>query len=95
MPPDTGGSPNFTKFNFTVYYHSGKSNVDEDMLSWIPWDQNIKAEAVEAIFKAAVEGPDALKEVYACHKKAISSLILESPPTQMTVTDWVQAQKAD
>ena len=34
-------------------------------------------------------------EVYACHGKAISSLILESPPIQMTVMDWVRAQKAD
>ena len=65
------------------------------MLSGIPWDQNIKAEAVEAFFKAAVKGPDTLMEVYACHEKAISSLILESPPAWNTVTDWVQAQKAD
>ena len=33
-------------------------------------------------------------EVYACHEKA-NSLILESPPTRMTVTDWVQVLKAD
>ena len=84
-----------TKFNFTIYYHSGKCNVDVDALSQIPWDQNIKAEAVEAIFKATIKGPDALMEVYACHENAISSLILESPPTQMTVMDWAQAQKVD
>ena len=78
-----------------VCYHSGKSNIDADALSWIPWDQNIKAKAIEAIFKAAIKGPDALMEVYACHERAISSLILESPPTQMTVADWVQAQKVD
>ena len=34
-------------------------------------------------------------EIYACHEKAISSLILESPPVQMTIADWVHAQKAD
>ena len=55
-----------TKFNFTVYYHSGKSNVEEDALSRIPRDQNIKAEVVETIFKATVEGPEALMEIYAC-----------------------------
>ena len=59
------------------------------MLSQISWDQNIKAEVVKAIFKAAVEVPNALMEVYACHEKAIISLILESPPIQMTVMDWV------
>ena len=36
-------------------------------------------EAVEAIFKATLEGPNALMEIYACPEKAISSLILESP----------------
>ena len=34
-------------------------------------------------------------EVYTCHKGAISSLILESPPTLMTAMEWVQAQKAN
>ena len=27
-----------TKFNVTIYYHSGKSNINADALSWIPWD---------------------------------------------------------
>ena len=48
-----------------------------------------------AIFKAAVEGPYALMEVYACLKKAISSLIVQCPPMWMTVMDSVQAQKVD
>ena len=48
------------------------------------------AEVVKAIFKAAVEGPDVLLGIYACHEKAISSLILESSPVWMTVTDWAQ-----
>ena len=34
-------------------------------------------------------------KIYACHEKAISSLILESPPAWMTVANLVQAQKAD
>ena len=76
------------KFNFTVYYQSGKSNVEVDALSRIPWYQSIRAEAVKAIFKAAVEGPDALMEIYACHKKAISSLILEPPPS-MDYCGWL------
>ena len=78
-----------------VYYWSGKYNVEADALSSIPWDQIIRAEVVEAIFKATVAGPDALMEIYACHKKAMSSLILESSPTWMTVADWVQVQKVD
>ena len=34
-------------------------------------------------------------EVYACHEKAINTLILESPLTQMTTANLVQAQKVD
>ena len=78
-----------------IYYHLGKSKIEADALSSISLDQNIKVESVEAIFKAPVEGPDALTEMYASHKKAISSLLLESPAAQMTVADWVQTQKAD
>ena len=72
------------QFSFTIYYLSGNSSVDADALSQIPWDHMIKAEAVKAIFKATVEGPDVLMKVYACHEKAISSLILQTPPTWMT-----------
>ena len=67
------------KCTFTVYYHSGKSNVEVDALSRIPLDQNIKTDAVKAIFKATMEVPNTLMEIYTCHEKAISSLILESP----------------
>ena len=42
-----------------------------------------------------MEGPDTLMEIYACHKKAISSLMLESPLVWMIVADVVQAQKVD
>ena len=68
------------KFNLMVYYHLGNSNIEADALSRIPWDQNIRAGMVKAILEATVEGPGALMEMYACHEKAISSLILESPP---------------
>ena len=64
-----------------VYYHLGKYNIVADALLRIPWDQNIKAKAVGAVFKADVEGPEAIMEVYACHEKAISSVIMECPPT--------------
>ena len=80
--------------HFTLYYHLGKSNVEADVFSRIPWDQIIRAEMVEAIFKATVEGPNTLMEIYACHEKAISYLNLKPPP-QMTIVDWVQAQKVD
>ena len=59
------------KFNFMVYYHSEKSNEEADVSSRIPWDQNIRADVVEAIFKATVEGPDALMEIYACHRRLL------------------------
>ena len=55
---------NLAKFNFTIHYHLGKSNVNADTLSRIQWDQNIEAYAVGAIFKATVHGPEVLMEVY-------------------------------
>ena len=51
--------------------------------------------SVGAIFKATVDGPKALMEVYTCHERAVSSHTLESPPTWMTAMDWVWVQKAD
>ena len=69
--------------------------MEANALSRVPWDQSIRAEVVEAIFKATTEGPNTLMEIYACHEKAVSSLIIKSPPVQMTLADWVQAQKAD
>ena len=57
------------KFNFMVYYHSGKSNVEADTLSRIPLDQDIRAKIVKAIFKATVAGPDTLMEVYPVMKR--------------------------
>ena len=83
------------KVNFTIHYSSGKSNVNADTLSRIPLDQNIDVDAVGPIFKAAIDVPEARMEVFTCHKRAISSLILEFPSTQMTTTEWVHAQKAD
>ena len=83
------------KFNLTIHYCSGDPNVNADALSRIPWDQNTEADAVGTIFMAAIDGSVALMGVYTCHERAIRSLILESPPTQMTAIEWIRAQKAD
>ena len=29
---------NLANYNFKIHYRSGKSNIDADALSWIPWD---------------------------------------------------------
>ena len=69
------------KLNFTIHYCSEKSNGDADKLSQIPVDQNIEADAIGAIFRATVDDSEAAMYVYACHKRAVSSLVLESHPT--------------
>ena len=81
-------------FSFTIHYCSRKSNVSADTLSRIPRDQNTEVNAVRTIFKATVDGSEALMKVYTCHKRAVISLILESSPTWMTAMEWVWAQKA-
>ena len=96
MPWDISGLLSLLNSTLQVYYQLGKSNVEVDALSRIPWDQSIRAEVVEGHLQGHCGRlSDALMEIYACHKKAISFLILESLPAWMTVADWVQAQKAD
>ena len=79
--------PKLAKFNYTIHYHLGKSIIEADTLSRVPWDQNIEVDVVGAIFKAAVDGPETLMEIYTCHRKAVSYIILESPPTWMTARE--------
>ena len=79
--------------SFQEYLYGNIFTMYSDTLSRIPWDQNIRANVVKAI--STMEGPDALMEIYACHEKAISSLIFECPPVQMTIAGWDQAQKVD
>ena len=67
--------------------------MDADTLTKIPWVQNIRTKAVETIFKATVDGPDALMEVYACNERAVSSLILLSSLACMTVMDFVRPRE--
>ena len=71
MPPDRGGLPSLLNSILWFTPIQGKCNIDAGTLSRIPWDQIIKAEAVDAIFKAAVEVPDALMEDYAFHKRLL------------------------
>ena len=95
MPLDIGGLPSLPSSISPFTKVQEKSNVNADTLSRIPWDQYIEVGTVGAIFKAVVDGPKALMEVYTCHEGAINSLIPESPPALMTATEWAQAKRAD
>ena len=70
-----------TIFNFTVYYYLGQSNIEKDALSRTPWDQNIRVDMVKAIFKAAVEDPDALMEI--CEKGFCTGVVTKLDGTEM------------
>ena len=71
---------------------SGKTNVETNALSHIPWDRVIEAETVQVVIKAAIEGPKAVMEVYACNVKVCVAGELDPPPQWMTKENWVIAQ---
>ena len=77
---------NLAQYNFTIYYISGKSNVEADALFCIPfpWDKVIESETVQAIIKAATECPEALTEVYAYSINVCEASKLDPQPEQMT-----------
>ena len=60
-------------FNFVINYKSGKVNVDVDVLSHIPSednDQHINADTVQVIILNVIQGT-ALVEVYSCSRQVI------------------------
>ena len=72
-------------FSFTIYYKSGKSNLEADSLSRVPWDKVIKPDTVLAIIKAAVKGLKALMKVCACSTKAMESVLFDTLQSQMVM----------
>ena len=51
-------------YSFTFSYKTGRSNVEVDALSRIPWDKNITADAVQAVIRATCKGPKAVIEAH-------------------------------
>ena len=60
--------------NFRIHYKPGKSNIDADALSMIPWSEHLSDEELQAILKGCLEKPECLWETYACSVQILEDL---------------------
>ena len=77
--------------NFRIPYKPGKSNIDADALSRVPWSENLSDEEVQATLKGCLEKLEYLWEVYACSFQIVEDLQLNLEPSKMNPKDWCQA----
>ena len=92
-------------YNFQLYYRAGKTNIDADALSRVPWlacmpdtsDTNIQviAVAVWAMQDAALEGSVSPIKAYSSNVHILDSVEASQQVTCMTTDDWHQVQLAD
>ena len=85
-------------YDFEIFYKSGKLNVDDDVLSCIPWE-NTKVDYMEPLVVRAilqsklvvdVEIPDVYPQVEVVQK----SLVVVSSP-KLTNKDWIREESED
>ena len=82
-------------YTLSLHYKSGKTNVEADALSRIPWKWELRDPIVKAILTST---ENKLVPVVATLYQEAKVHKLPGPkpkPQQMTVEDWVQAQNQD
>ena len=84
-------------YNFTLNYRPGKTNVDADVLSRIPWnkEQTVEPETVGHLLSNVIFKVGCVIECYKGHTTTIPEPIPKAEPGKMSVTDWVAAQRED
>ena len=84
-------------YNFTLNYRPGKTNVDADMLSRIPWnkEQTVEPETVGHLLSNVMSKAGCVIECYKGHTTTVLEPIPKAEPGKMSVTDWVAAQRED
>ena len=84
-------------YNFTLNYRPGKTNIDTDALSRIPWnkEQMVKPETVGHLLSNVISKMGCVIECYKGHTTMVPEPILKAEPEKMSVSDWVAAQKED
>ena len=84
-------------YNFTLNYRPGKTNVDADALSRIPWnkEQMVEPETVGHLLSNVISEAGCVIECYKGHTATALEPIPKAEPGKMSVTDWVAAQRED
>ena len=69
--------------NFRIHYKPGRSNIDADALSRIPWSEHLSNEEVQATLKGCIEKPEYIWEAYACSALIVEDLQQNMEPSKM------------
>ena len=86
-------------YNFHLYYHSGRSNVEADALSRINWgkdDQTLPAKSIQAIVTSAItgQGKDYI-DIITCGPQAIEFFTLPVPKNTQVVCKSMTMSEID
>ena len=84
-------------YNFTLNYRLGKSNVDADALSRIPWDreQTVDPGTVGHLLGTVITKVGCVIECYTGHTATMPEHVPKMEPSKMSVTDWMEAQRKE
>ena len=81
--------------NFRIHYKPGKTNIDTDGLSRIPWSEHLSDEEVQATLKRCLEKPEGLWDTYACLVQILEDVQQNMELSKMDPKDWSKAQSLD
>ena len=82
-------------YNFTLNYRPGKTNIDMDALSRIPWDreQTVDPGTVGHLLGNVITKAGCVMECYTGHTTTVPELAPKVEPGKMSVTDWMGSSK--
>ena len=85
-------------YNFKIFYGSGKLNVQEDVLSLIPWENmqvdHMEPLVVKTMIQSKLIADISIPEIYPQLKVIQKSLVVNSSP-RLTHNDWIKEQSED
>ena len=84
-------------YNFTLNYKPGKTNVDVDALSRIPWnrEQTVEPKTVGHSLGNVISKAGCVIECYTGHTTTVPEPVPKVDPGKMSVTDWIAAQREE
>ena len=84
-------------YNFTLHYRLGKTNVNANALSRIPWDrkQTVEPKTVGHLLGNVITKAGCIMECYAGHTTAVPEPVPKAELGKMSVEDWIEAQREE